>query len=37
MQFSQFKNFLGRSMEPGQDKSALIFKHLIAMDKNTDG
>ena len=24
-------------MEPGQDKSALIFKHLIAMDKNTDG
>ena len=24
-------------MESGQDKSALIFKHLIAIDKNTDG
>ena len=37
MQFSQFKNFLGRTMKPGQDKSAFIFQRLIAMDKNTDG
>ena len=37
MQFSQFKNFLGRTMKPGQDKSAFIFQRLVAMDKNTDG
>ena len=37
MQFSQFKNFLGCAMESGQGKPALTFKHLITMDKDTDG
>jgi len=33
MQFSQFKNFLGRTMKPGQGKTGLLFLRVVEKGK----